>query len=134
MRFAVFGKEPTKENIPFIQELFSQLLTLNEKILVWNKFYSWIKDYIPSSSHIQLFSNREDLKDNADILFYAYRRGSTSQQLRGIIAQKNALFLKPIMQACDIIRRTRHMEYDLCSHYDRRCPNPYSRRASDIRH
>lgn len=69
MRFAVFGKEPTKENIPFIQELFSQLLTLNEKILVWNKFYSWIKDYIPSSSNIQLFSNREDLKDKADILF-----------------------------------------------------------------
>ncbi|MBQ9312442.1 MAG: NAD(+)/NADH kinase [Bacteroidales bacterium] len=69
MKFAIFGKEPTKENIPFIQELFNQLTELKEPLLVWDKFFYWIKASLQQTDNIKLFSNEEDLKNNADILF-----------------------------------------------------------------
>ncbi|MCF0210992.1 MAG: NAD(+)/NADH kinase [Bacteroidales bacterium] len=69
MKFAVFGKEPTKDNIPFIQELFSQLMELESTLLVWDKFYTWVKDYIAKSDNIALFSTAADLKGKADVLF-----------------------------------------------------------------
>ncbi|MBQ9255112.1 MAG: NAD(+)/NADH kinase [Bacteroidales bacterium] len=69
MKFAIFGKEPTKENIPFIQELFNQLTELKEPLLVWDKFFHWIKASLQQTDNIKLFSNEEDLKNNADILF-----------------------------------------------------------------
>ena len=45
MRLAIFGKEPNKEDLVYIQELFSQIEQEKNTLFLYDKFFEKIKDF-----------------------------------------------------------------------------------------
>lgn len=69
MRIAVYGKSPEREeDRDYIVLLFDCLLKKYDNILVWKRFYDAIKPFLSQTNAIKTFSNKEELKQNTDIL------------------------------------------------------------------
>lgn len=68
MRLAIFGKEPSKEDLVYIQELFSQIEQEKNTLFLYDKFFEKIKKSIELKKDFFVFSKREEIKDKVDIM------------------------------------------------------------------
>lgn len=68
MRLAIFGKEPNKEDLVYIQELFSQIEQEKNTLFLYDKFFEKIKDFFVFKKNYFVFSSREEIKDKVDIM------------------------------------------------------------------
>lgn len=68
-RIAIFGRNLSEENKPYMKQLFSELLNRHVKVAVFDRFMEWTKDCVPSGLDVVSFSDQESLEASADLLF-----------------------------------------------------------------
>ena len=68
-RIAIFGRNLSEENKPYMRQLFSELLNRHVKVAVFDRFMEWTKDCVPSGLDVVSFSDQESLEASADLLF-----------------------------------------------------------------
>ncbi len=68
MRIAIFGKNLSTENKPYMHKLLVDLLCSKAEVLVYEPFMSLISDVIPEGLGVSFFSKQAPLKGRADVL------------------------------------------------------------------
>ena len=69
MRIAIFGKNLSAENKPYMRKLLDDLLSSKSEVHVYEPFMNWISDVIPAGLVVSMFSKQVPLKGRADVLF-----------------------------------------------------------------
>ena len=69
MRIAIFGKNLSAENKPYMRKLLDDLLSSKSEVQVYEPFMNWISDVIPAGLVVSMFSKQVPLKGRADVLF-----------------------------------------------------------------
>lgn len=69
MRIAIFGKNLSSENRPYMRKLLEDLLSSQVEILVYEPFMEFVADIFPMGNAIPIFSRKNPLKGRADLLF-----------------------------------------------------------------
>ena len=67
MRIAIFGKNLSAENKPYMTTLFEELRECHAAVTVYRPFLEWVSDCLPKELDFSVFSNHQELE--ADMLF-----------------------------------------------------------------
>lgn len=68
MRIAIYGRDFNDSVLPFIQEVFDALVANNVEIVVYLKFYNFVKDKVSLPENIHTFSTHKHLLGKTDVL------------------------------------------------------------------
>lgn len=68
MKIAIYGRDFNDNVLPFVQEVFNALSANDIEIVVYQKFYEFIKTKVAVPTNIGVFANHSDLVSKADIL------------------------------------------------------------------
>ena len=68
-RIAIFGKNLSEENKPYMRELFADLQQRHAEVVVYEPFMSFLSGCFPEGLDVGLFSDHETLKGRADLVF-----------------------------------------------------------------
>ena len=68
MRIAVYGREFNTTVLPFVQDTFRILDEYGVEIVIYDKFYEFINDKITLPSNYSIFSKKDSLSSDRDIL------------------------------------------------------------------
>jgi NAD+ kinase len=69
MRIALFGRNLSAENKPYMSRLLDDLQHSGTAVSSYAPFMEWLKEAIPSGMEISTFSTHEELSSQADLLF-----------------------------------------------------------------
>ena len=69
MRIAIFGKNLTEENKPYMRRLLEDLRRNDLEVIVYKPFMDWISATVPEGMELRFFSTHEELKGQADLMF-----------------------------------------------------------------
>lgn len=68
MKIALYGRDFNDSVVPFIQEVFDALVEYNVEILVFQRFYDFVKNKVLLPQNVERFKTHGDLIGNADVL------------------------------------------------------------------
>lgn len=68
MRIAIYGREFNNSVLPFVQEVFDVLESYKNPVLVYQKYFDFIKDKIKLPSDIQIFNDHDALLGQIEVL------------------------------------------------------------------
>lgn len=68
MRIAIYGREFNDSVLPFVQEVFDVLQSYETPVLVYQKYFDFIKDKIKLPSDIRVFNGHGELLGQTDVL------------------------------------------------------------------
>jgi len=68
MRIAIYGREFNNSVLPFVQEVFDVLESYKTPVLVYQKYFDFIKDKIKLPSDIRVFNGHGELLGQTDVL------------------------------------------------------------------
>jgi len=69
MKIALFGIDITEDSVPYIQELISKLELDRVIVFIYRPFYEILNGRITFSKDPKVFENKEDIRENIDIVF-----------------------------------------------------------------
>ena len=69
MKIALFGTNFSENFNKYIQHLINKLEAENVKIYVEQFFYNYLEDRLRFKNDVFIFTNHDDLKNKADVLF-----------------------------------------------------------------
>ena len=71
MRISLFGKNPKKEDLKYIEALLQQLALRSDTVLMYEDFHSAIKDCVqmPRFASLEIFDSGSDISSLSDMLF-----------------------------------------------------------------
>ncbi len=69
MKIALFGTNFSENFNKYIQHLINKLEAVNTKIYVEQFFYNYLEDRLRFKNDVFIFTNHDDLKNKADVLF-----------------------------------------------------------------
>ncbi len=68
MRIAIYGREFNDSVLPFVQEVFDVLESYKTPVLVYQKYFDFIKDKIKLPADIRIFNGHGELLGQTDVL------------------------------------------------------------------
>lgn len=68
MKIAIYGRDFNDNVLPFVQEVFDALSKNNIEIVVYQKFYEFVKTKVTVPENTAVFANHNELISKADIL------------------------------------------------------------------
>ncbi|MBR4391211.1 MAG: NAD kinase [Bacteroidales bacterium] len=68
MRIALFGRNLSAENKPYMRQLLEDLWRHGAQVSVYGPFMEWVADSVPECMTVAVFSRHEELKGRADLL------------------------------------------------------------------
>lgn len=69
MKIALFGKEFSEDQMPYFHLLVETLENKGCGLMIWQPFFDFLRGRVVFNSHIQIFSDYNELPGNADMLF-----------------------------------------------------------------
>jgi NAD+ kinase len=68
MKIAIYGRDFNDSVLPFVQEVFDALAENKISIVIYQRFYNFIKNKIKLPVEVTVFGNHQELVDQADVL------------------------------------------------------------------
>ncbi|MEJ5994289.1 NAD kinase [Pedobacter sp. Du54] len=68
MKIAIYGRDFNDSVLPFVQQVFDALAENKISILLYQRYYHFIKNKIKLSAEVGVFNNHHELVDEADVL------------------------------------------------------------------
>jgi NAD+ kinase len=69
VKIALFGKEFSEDQMPYFHLLVETLENKGCGLMIWQPFFDFLRGRVVFNSHIQIFSDHNELPGNADMLF-----------------------------------------------------------------
>ena len=84
MQIAIYGRSTNDNTSEYIQQLFHKLNEYKTEILIYEPFYSFIKQKLELTGNIKTFSSHTDLHGKVDAMFSLSRRDLLGVLLGGV--------------------------------------------------
>lgn len=68
MKIALYGRDFNDSVLPFVQEVFDALVENNISILIYQRYYNFIKNKVKLPTEITVFTNHQELVNQANVL------------------------------------------------------------------